>query len=501
MRQYSRSTLLFVDDHHILYRSGTRRTIHPLTRHSTEPVIPATHPWELAIGWMSVYRDPDTGKYQLWYQAYSNIEKPTPTPDTFVCYAESDDGIAWNKPTLGLFPYKDIADTNIVLVGNGGRSIRYANSVVVDPRETDPNKRYKMGYFDFTVDAGGADRPGLCVALSPDGIHWTKHRQAPLSPVGHFNHGDLVPLSHEPETGPAWHVPLSMSDTVDIFWDPQREVWAWYGKSWLDGPDGRMGWKHGMARTQSNDFVHWSTPELLLTPDDDDPPHMEFHSAPVFYLDGAYFCLNQVLDRATKGGVIDIELGLSRDGLNFIRPFRDALFLARSPDPKSFDAGCILTNASPIILDDEIRFYYGGYDQGATGADDTKLISGIGLATIPRGRFAGISPVEYSDQQTLLTPLEHIGQVTLKPLDLSRIESITLNADARQGSVRVEMLSERGLRIKDFTKEDALPITGDALDHPVVWREKSLADLGEGLFILRVHLERATAYAIDLLQH
>ena len=50
-----------------------------------------------------------------------------------------------------------------------------------------------------------------------------------------------------------------------------------------------MGWKHGMARTQSNDFVHWSTPELLLTPDDDDPPHMEFHSAPVFYLDGAYF--------------------------------------------------------------------------------------------------------------------------------------------------------------------------------------------------------------------
>ena len=103
-------------------------------------------------------------------------------------------------------------------------------------------------------------------------------------------------------------------------------------------------------------------------------------------------------------------------------PFRDALFLARSPDPTSFDAGCILTNASPIILDDEIRFYYGGYDQGATGADDTKLISGIGLATIPRGRFAGISPVEYSDQQTLLTPLEHIGQVTLKPLDLSRIE-------------------------------------------------------------------------------
>ena len=497
--QAARQTLLFVDDHHILYRSGTRRAIHPLTRHSTQPVIPATHPWELAIGWMSVYREPDSGKYQLWYQAYSNIQKPTPTPDTFVCYAESDDGISWHKPTLGLFPYKNIADTNIVLVGNGGRSIRYANSVVVDSREPDPDKRYKMGYFDFTVDAEGADRPGLCVAFSPDGIHWTKYPEAPLIPVGHFSHGDAIPFVDEPETGPAWHVPLSMSDTVDIFWDPICEVWAWYGKSWIDGPDGRTGWKHGMARTQSADFVHWSTPELLLSPDDDDPPHMEFHSAPVFYLDGAYFCLNQVLDRATQGGVIDIELGLSRDGLHFHRPFRQTLFLARSPDPKAFDAGCILTNASPVVLDDEIRFYYGGYDQGATGADDTKLTSGIGLATLPRGRFAGISPVERSEQQTLLEPLEHIGQITLKPLDLSHIVGITLNADAQEGSIHVEVLTDRGLRIRGFTKEDAQPITGDALHHMVAWQDKTLADLNGGRFILRIHLDRATVYAMNLL--
>ncbi len=494
-------TLLFVDDHHILYRSGTRRAIHPLTRHNSEPVIAATHPWELAIGWMSVYRNPNTGKYQLWYQAYSNIQKPTPTPDTFVCYAESDDGIVWQKPMLGLFSYRDIADTNIVLVGNGGRSIRYANSVVVDPRDPDPEKRYKMGYFDFTVDETSADRPGLCVAFSPDGICWTKHPQAPLIAVGHFSHGDPIPFADEPEAGPAWHVPISMSDTVDVFWDPQREVWAWYGKSWIDGPDGRMGWKHGMARTESGDFVNWSTPELLLTPDDHDPPHMEFHSAPVFYCDGAYFCLNQILDRATQGGVIDIELGLSRDGLHFHRPFRETLFLPRSPNPLSFDSGCILTNASPVFLPEEIRFYYGGYDQGATGADDTKLISGIGLATLPRGRFAGISPVEHSNQQTLLAPVEHIGQITLKPLDFSQVTAIALNADARQGHIRVEVLTDRGLRIKGFTKEDAQPITGDALDHRVAWRQKTLADAGEGMFILRIHLDRATIYAVDLLNN
>ncbi|NKB71690.1 MAG: hypothetical protein GKR89_31835 [Candidatus Latescibacteria bacterium] len=496
----NQQTLLFVDDHHILYRSGTRRNIHPMQRHGANPVIPPTHPWELAIGWMSVYRNPDSGQYQLWYQAYTAIQKPTPTPDTFVCYAESDDGLSWSKPALGLFPYKDIATTNIVMVGNGGHSIRYANSVVVDPADPDPDKRYKMGYFDFPPEGATPTPPGLWVAFSPDGIHWTKHPQAPLVAVAYFAHGDPVPFAGQPEAGPPWHVPLTMSDTVDIFWDPVRQLWAWYGKSWIDGPGGDMGWKHGMARTESTDFIHWSTPELLLTPDDDDPPHLEFHSAPVFYCDGAYFCLNQVLDRATQGGVIDIELGLSRDGLNFQRPFRKTLFLERNQDPAAFDAGCILTNAAPVILDDEIRFYYGGYDQGATGADDTQLTSGIGLATLPRGRFAGISPVPRSDHPTLPAPLEHIGQVTLKPLDLTNVAALTLNADASQGSIRVEILTERGLRIAGFTKDDAHPISGDSLHHPVTWRAKSLANLGAGRFIVRIHLDRATVYAAGLVE-
>ncbi len=421
-------------------------------------------------------------------------------PDTFVCYAESDDGITWDKPRLGLFPYKDHQDTNIVMVGNGGRSIRYANSVVIDPNEPHLDKRYKMGYFDFSRDVNGADRPGLCVAFSPDGIHWTKHADAPLVPVSYCGYADPVPFADEIETGPDWHVPLTMSDTVDIFWDPVQQVWAWYGKSWIDGPTGATTWKHGMARTQSTDFINWSTPQLLLTPDDNDPPHMEFHSAPVFYCDGAYLCLNQVLDRATQGGVIDIELGFSRDGINFQRPFRDTLFLARSTDPKAFDAGCILTNASPVILEEEIRFYYGGYDQGATGADDTKLTSGIGLATIPRGRFAGISPLACSDQATLPTPLTYIGQVTLKPLDFSPLASITLNANATQGSIRVEVLTERGLRIKGFTKQEASPLIGDSLDHNIRWGDKTLADLGAGIFILRLHLDQATVYALSLIK-
>jgi hypothetical protein len=66
------------------------------------------------------------------------------------------------------------------------------------------------------------------------------------------------------------------------------------------------------------------------------------------------------------------------------------------------------------------------------------------MASIPRDRFAGIRPVQVSDQATLRKPLENIGQATLKPLDLAGCREITLNADAAAGSIRVELLNDEG---------------------------------------------------------
>lgn len=60
-------SFLFVDDHHVLYRSGTKRVFHPATSHPANPLIREDKAWEMAIGWTSVYRDPASGKYQLWH--------------------------------------------------------------------------------------------------------------------------------------------------------------------------------------------------------------------------------------------------------------------------------------------------------------------------------------------------------------------------------------------------------------------------------------------------
>ncbi|MBX3012800.1 MAG: hypothetical protein KF832_14890 [Caldilineaceae bacterium] len=139
-----------------------------------------------------------------------------------------------------------------------------------------------------------------------------------------------------------------------------------------------------------------------------------------------------------------------------------------------------------MILEDTIRFYYGGYSEGATGADDYSLTTGIGLATLPRDRFVA------------LCPQQAVGQVTLKPLDLAASQTLTINGDATAGVIQVELLDSAGYRLPGFTREEALPITGDALRHPVRWQSATLAQLPVNQVMLRIYLNNADLFAVTL---
>ncbi len=504
-------TVLFVDDHDILYRAGTQRRIHPAARFSSSPVLAEEKPWELAIGWVSIYRNPRSGKYQMWYQAYAKPVARQHTHDSLVCYAESDDGLRWTKPNLGLFDFNGDRNTNIVMIGNGGFSDRYTNSVVVDDRDLDPRRRYKMIFYDW-YRRGEREYPGLQAAFSPDGIHWTKQPGGPMLHTLYGGAGQWPPYVQEDPVGretrkdgrvtPAWRYPLAMSDGADVMWDPVRSVWAIYGKMWIDRPDGRLVWKHGMGRVESRDFLHWSVPELLVAPDDDDPADVEFHTTPVFHHKSRYFCLNQVLRREGESAnlLIDIELMVSRDGRNWDRPYRRDYFLPRGP-AGGFDAGSMFTNANPIVLDREIRFYYGAYPGTAVGgtrgpARDPYGDTGVGMARIPLDRFAGIRNLERSDQRSIGGVIENRGQITMKANDLTGLRRLTLNADARDGWIKVELLNPRGYRVRGYTLDEAVELKGDSFAHAAAWQ--GVKALPPGPHLIRIHLYKAEVFALTL---
>jgi hypothetical protein len=502
-------TLLFVDDQDILYRAGTRRILEKPVRHARNPLITEDKPWEMAIAWTSVHRDKATGKYQLWYQAYAGKRAQLKTHECVVCYAESADGITFTKPALGLFDFNGEKNTNIVLIGSGLYGDRYCNSVIVDAKEPDANKRYKMLYYDWAKTAKGELVAGLHLAFSPDGIRWTKHPDAPLYTTS-FGGKKLQPpfFNENPyseTTLPDGRMkrqllkPISMSDAADPLYDPKRKVWAIYGKAWIPGPDGGLAWKHGMGRIESHDLLHWSKPQIVCFPDEQDGA-LEFHTSPVFFRHDGYFSLNQILNRP-GGGTMDIEFMLSRDGLDWQRPFRGDLWLKRSSGDQ-FDSGTLATNADLIIEGREMRFYYGAYSSGAIGGGSNitgdQQKSGVGMVSLPLDRFAGLRSEPELPTPKIKSPPD-IGQITLKPLDLKNRTEIYVNANAAGGgALWGEILDEDGFRLPGFDKASCLPLKKDTPRYRFSWKAKKIADLPPGNYHLRIHLQKATVYSITL---
>ena len=475
-------TVLFVDDDAVLYRSGTRRVLQQPRRHAANPVIAETRPWEVAIGYCTVYRDEASGLYQCWYQAYSGRNADDPTRRVVVCYATSKDGVNWKKPNLGLYDYNGERNTNIVLIGNGGRSVNYGASVLVDQFDPDKLRRYKMAYWDF-VDVSGRQVPGLCVAFSADGIQWVKYSKAPLL-QGAYGDPTQPPLSaesrYEPTTRPA------ISDVIDLMWDPGRERFVIYSKTWIDAPDGRRFWKRAVVRAESTDFKQWSSPRLIMVPADDEPG--QIHGASVFYLHGIYLGLLQRLDFGgfDRGGSgnMPAELVSSRDGIHWQRSYKEKMFLPVSGIGDKFDAGCLWTSSTPIHLSGEIRFYYGAYPGWRSDLENEP--TGIGIAILQRDRYVAIEPVN------------GVAQVTLKPVELGKMSELTVNADATGGEVRVEILTPGGYRVAGFTRDHSVVITGDSLEHMVGWSQKTMADLVTGRYQLRVHLKYASLFSLTI---
>ena len=218
------------------------------------------------------------------------------------------------------------------------------------------------------------------------------------------------------------------------------------------------------------------------------PEDGQFHGASVFYHQGLYLGLLQRLDFGgfDRGGTgkMPAELVWSAGGLEWNRPFVEHDFMTLNEDSGAFDAGCLWTSATPIHLETTSRFYYGAYPDW--NADLNASTTGIGMMTIPKDRWIG------------LTPVDEVGQLTLNPLHLDRDTRITINADASGGDIRLELLDSSGYRVKGFSRDQAEPLVGDRLRHLVGWNDNPIRMLPPGPYMIRIHLRKATLYALSI---
>lgn len=424
-----RQSQLFIDDTWIEDTFRLGRQLHQ-PRKYIEPILKPDRPWEQSaiLLWGSVLYDPISRRFQIWYVTWLRMQisqaLPYDHPGWSVCYAESADGIHWEKPNLGLYPFAGSKANNIVW-----QMQREIDGVTVVPPSGD-DSQYTMIFWtrgDPPVrTAWEGTNSGLWTAKSRDGIHWELAEPHPVvSGVG-----DRTTV---------------VSDRAGF------AAFTRTAKSWQRYP------VRTVNRLESQDAIHWSEPELILKPDLLDGADMEFYGMVAFPYECVYLGLLERMHRIPD--VVDTELVISHDSRAWQRIAPRSAFLPLGSNGQWDCAWVTIAQNPPIRLDNRLWFYYSGRS-GTHGSPYPHNAGAVGLATLRRDGFASLE----AGQDT--------GWIKTKPIHWLGGD-LLVNADAVRspdgyhqlygGCIRAEIRDTQGNVIPGYELECSLPLLDDSL--------------------------------------
>jgi len=461
---------------------GVQLTIEPA--HKSEVFFAGEHPWEREanLGIVTVLHE--AGRYRLWYAA-SKVADPAAS---YVCYAESDDGLAWQRPELGLCEYEGSARNNILCCGRD----LHLGSVFMDP-SAPPEERYKAiaprgRYYrdgqpdpDMTreqhkalladVEVGGVDarrraqaievRMGVCASVSPDGIHW-RNLADPILDVG-----------------------ASMLDTHNLAsFDASQGQYVAYLRGHLDR-------RRLIRRSEGDEFTRLGQPRPCLMCDTQDPVDDDMYNSCYCPYPGQPLHLMFPSIYHRMASTVDIQLAVSRDGYLWTRPERRPII------DRSHEEG-------------EYGTLYASPDLVAPGNGEWRLAFVANQRRhdfLRRGRaYPQDGEIRWAVwREDRLAGLEALsdGVVTLVQRQCAGRELRLNYRTEDDGWVKVELVNlpetppVEVLPFEGFSLGEAETLTGDELSRLVRWRGKSDLSSLQGTDIsVRLHLHRAKVFAI-----
>jgi len=499
---------LFLDDFVVAETSGLCRTMHQPEKRGAvlRPDIPsdgALVQVRAAPMWV-----PGEAVYKMVYLAYAMDGRNLVGP----ALAVSKDGLKWEKPVVGAIEVFGTKDNNWIPVDP---ELRWPENcltdVVYDPRDPDPARRYK----------GLLGAQGRVPIVSADCVHWEK-LDVPAIPSsdesqlvydevqGRF----LAMLKTGNEYGRAFSI--SMSEDFKQ-WSAPRFL---FGADAEDQPLAlefirRRMVDPGLAKplfVDPDPAIGWVAPE-----DKASQPtwRAECYNIAVFPYEGVYIGLPQMYyptgqalpERRNTDGFHLIHLAVSRDLATWTRLGDRQPFIGPSRVDRGlvgvYDRMQLCVTSRPVVRDDELWFYYSAlkwrahlYELWTDGSPrDPDTLSDEERADRDDGWGAVCLAVLRRDGFISLDAEEDGGYVLTKPVMLTGTQ-LFLNLDAPEGAAIVEILDEQGQPIPNFSKADALPVTGDAVRLPVQWKAGTdLSSLDAKTVRLKIHLARAQLYA------
>ncbi len=425
---------LFVDRHHIASQDGVRLVLHHPRRE--EIALRFDSPWDGPYSaYVTVFRDGDL--FRMYYRGWADLKGMQVT-----CYAESRDGIHWDKPDLGLVEFEGSRHNNIILMAPGKEGTHNFAPFKDDRPGVPDDQRYKA--------VGGGP---LYAYASPDGIHWRRLADEPVMTKGAFDSQNLA------------------------FWDPKDQRYDAYYRIFTGGV-------RSVATAHSDDFLHWTDPVPIVVVGQDHPEHFYTNATVPYFRAPQYnfmfpkrFVPNRKrLPEHPETGISDAVFLSSRDGLHFDRTFNEAL---------------IRPGRDPLNWGDRSNMPAWGLVQ--TGPDEMSIYFSQNYRYpshhLRRGvfRLDGIASASAGGEpgELVTTPLRFSG-------DMLRLNYATSAA----GSIRVEIQNAQGEPIPGYALADAPERYGDAIDESYTWKSaKDVSALKGQPVRLRFVLQDADLYA------
>ncbi len=460
--------------------------LHPPVKR--EVVLKTDDPWEgNACLYRTVFQDHD-GRIRMYYGAwqYDMGGGQMNYPHAYyLCYAESNRGKRWSKPSLNLVQYKGSSRNNIVLSPTSFPGIELsAGDTAIFP-DTNP------------ACQEGAEYKALVPGKTPRALYALQSSDA-------FNFSFML---RENEDTPEPVITEGYFDSLNLaFWDQYRGEYRAYFRDFDGGvPHG----VRGIKTATSPDFLNWSQPKWLDYGNSPDQPlytnqikpyaralHILF-GFPMRYIDRGWVAQTDHLPgldlrRARSevhpryGSVVTDGLFMSsRDGVNFKR-WGEAYI---RPGPNVVD--------SWVYGDNNIAWGLIETDADSPGAP-TEL-----SLYVTEGYWAGRSTnvrrytTRLDGFVSLHAPLSG-GACLTKPLIFSGRRLYLNFATSAAGSLRVEIQDQEGNPIPGYALEDSDELFGDSIRRPAQWTAGSdLSKLSGRPIRIRFVLKDADLYSIQ----
>jgi len=480
---------LFVDDFLIEKLTGKAEQ---LLHHPQPQEIAITHdlPWEgSGSGYHSVFKDGD--KYRMYYKSWQlTVTAPgkvnTGEHPLFCCYAESDDGIHWRKPELGLHDFKGSKANNIVIPSgkmgtvnpDGGHPAIFKD----ENPAVSPDARYKAMVRSNSPK-------GLLALKSADGLRWSPMADAPVITDGAFDSQNLA------------------------FWDAHSGLYRAYWRYFTAGTTDEKNWKpsgdRAIRTATSKDFIHWEnqhdlsytdSPSEQLYTNQVKPYHRAPHlliGFPTRYVERGWSESTRALperehrewrSKASDRYGMAITEGLfmaSRDGVTFKR-WNEAFLPPGIERPGTWNYGhqyiawhAVETKSAMEGAPNELSFY-------ATESYWTGKSSALRRYTLRLDGFVSIH-----------APMKG-GELVTKPLIFAGKKLHMNFASSVAGGVKVEIQDANGQPMPGFALSDSEEHFGDSTERTVVWKNGSdVSSLAGKVVKLRFVLKDADVYALQ----